>query len=111
MNNFNAGDYVVLLASCDGKDCWHNAMPINHCYQLRLDSSDLRFYVAMDMNGSTTNGWTGDWQGSHYLILGYSFMRLRKATQKEIDIYLLMGPFKVPEISMDRFLKNIWSKD
>jgi len=88
-NVFKAGTYIVLLASCDGKDCWKSSMPINHCYILKRDSHSLDIHIELDAQGSTNNGWSC---GSYY----DSKMKIRAATPEEIAEYDRLGkPYDV----------------
>ncbi len=88
-NVFKAGTYIVLLASCDGKNCWKSSMPINHCYILKRDSHSLDIHIKLDAQGSTINGWSS---GSYY----DSKMKIRAATPEEIAEYDRLGkPYDV----------------
>lgn len=93
-NVFPAGSYVVLLASCNGGNCWSN-MPINHCYKLRNESATNRFYPEVDAKRNTSNGWR--YSGTDNSVLK---LKLRAATPKEIAEYDRLGkPFDVTKMS------------
>jgi hypothetical protein len=92
-NEFNAGDYVVLLSGCDGNNTWLTQMPINYCYKLRLDSNTFKFHPILDINNSPNNGWelvdNENRSTNNKLIL-------RKATKLEEYNYNSFGkPFDV----------------
>ena len=89
MTDCKKGEYVVLLSSCDGQNCWKNSMPENYCYKLKEDSYIDYFIIELDTKGSSTNGWTCNKEFD-------SKLNLRYATTKEIAKYDKLGnPFKV----------------
>ncbi len=81
--DFKKGDYVVLLASCNGGNCW-TSMPVNHVYKLRLDSSIGCFMVEKDKNNKE-NGWSCSYGNNNKLI------RLRQASGHEALLYQMEG--------------------
>lgn len=87
---YKKGEYVVLLASCDGGNCWHDEMPINHVYKLRNKCNKLKFNVELDIRGSKFNGWA---------VTNYnSKLRLRLATFSEKQAYIKnKGPLHMVE--------------
>jgi hypothetical protein len=97
-NKFNAGTYVVLLASSDGKNLWLDDLPVGYCFLLRENSSSNVFKVAKDIKGNCHNGWSCD----------YSFaskLKLRLATVNEINEYnRLDRPFDTVEFN--KFINN-----
>ena len=82
--DFKKGEYVVLLAGCNGGNTWKSNIPINHIYCLREDSHSEYFKVDKDINGSTTNGWSSENYGSGS---GGSKLELRLATEQEIAMF------------------------
>lgn len=91
--DFKKGDYVVLLSSCDGKDCWADSMPQNWCYQLRAQSKINQFDVQKDSNGHS-NGW------SHHDVSSVNKLLLRAATPAEIQTYKALGkPFYIKPVT------------
>jgi len=88
-NKFKKGDYVVLLASCDGGNCWESSLPINYCYRLRDNSNSHNFNVMLDVTDSSTNGWGANDSYD-------SKLNIRAATIKEIGEYDRLGrPYNV----------------
>ena len=97
---YKEGDYIVLLAGCNGKDTW-DSMPINHCYLLKRDSyvndnGVKGFGVEKDLDGNG-NGW------SCYNGYGYRYgLKFRYATQNEIDEYKRLGkPFNITKLPQE----------
>ena len=100
-NVFKAGTYIVLLASCDGKDCWKSSIPINHCYILKRDSHSLDIHIKLDAQGSTINGWSSS---SFY----DSKMKIRAATPEEIAEYDRLGkPYDVTTLGKKDSIEDI----
>lgn len=102
---FKKGDYVVLLASCDGGNCWKSSIPINYCYKLRDNYDNHHFYPELDNKGSDTNGWSASYTYD-------SKMKVRAATAEEISEYKRLGkPYDVTtlvgkEQSMEAILEE-----
>lgn len=93
---FLKGDYVVLLASCDGGDCWQPTIPINHCYRLTKNYKPNSFMIDRDMRGLESNGWSA----SNYP----SKLKVRRATSDEIETYNRLGkPFKVSDVVYESY--------
>jgi hypothetical protein len=85
--NFKKGDYVVLLNSWDGKDCWKD-MPVNYCYRLSKDSNLFDFTIELDIDGYINNGWDAFFEDSK--------LNFRLATNEEINEYIKFNkPFNV----------------
>jgi hypothetical protein len=78
--HFEEGEYVVLLKSCDGANCWHDSFPVDHVYKLRKNADRHQFYPELDTKLSKNNGWWGT--GSYH-----SRMEIRKATESERRAY------------------------
>jgi hypothetical protein len=81
---FNAGDYIVLLKSCDGLNYWRQSLPVDHVYRLKLDYTKLCFFPEVDTTGSRSNGW-----GGHVEYI--SKMAARIATPQEVQAYIDNG--------------------
>lgn len=66
---FKKGEYVVLLASCDGMNCW-SSIPINHVYRLAEDCFNFKFYVEKNIKGSW-DGWSLSRRHHHRMDRGF----------------------------------------
>lgn len=84
--NAKAGDYIVLLTSCNGGDPWEPSIPIGYVYELTSDYSPLNLYVKTRADFRTTKGGDG-WSSSSY----DSRMEIRMATGEEIIAYRKAG--------------------
>lgn len=101
--NYSKGQYVVLLASCDGSNQWHDSMPINFCYKLAKNADINMFYPEKDITGSTTNGWFVTPGGSYESLLSmrlatYTEARQYQKLDKPFDITI---PFQKTELKDD----------
>lgn len=92
--NFNKGDYIVLLHPCSPTAKW-GSIPTNYCYKLREDFSRFHFYVEKDTEDCPSNGWSYMPRGPGDAIeLGH--LKVRAATLEEINEYnRLNQPFDV----------------
>jgi len=79
MNKFKKGDYVILLSSCDGGDCW-SSIPVNYVYKLSSDSDTLCFMIERNKRG-VSDGW------STSPATTLKKLKLRAATWMEIQDY------------------------
>lgn len=99
--NFKAGDYVVLLSTCSGRDlnCWAPSIPINHCYQLSKDCHKGYFFIKKDMKDNSGSGWCcAVWPIPEEL----NNLEVRKATYEEEKEYIrYKKPFKIKELEKD----------
>lgn len=85
-DKFKAGDYVVLLSTCDGDpDVWKHSIPTDTVYQLKTDASISCFNIVEDINGNP-NSWA-----LNEFSLYHSHLKLRHATVAEIDYYKTCG--------------------
>lgn len=103
-NEFKKGDYIVLLTSCDGGNCWSNSIPVNHVYKLKEDYDKKHFYPELDINGSKNNGWHTTKNDNEYK----SRMTARAATAEEIAAYDKEN--KPVHIKYAIPLENEWNK-
>lgn len=86
----SAGEYIVLLTSCDGNDCWSN-IPCGYVYKLKSDYNLLHIFTETKPNGEKGDGWAGP---SSYK----SKMTARMATYQEMIAYERAGkPVKASE--------------
>lgn len=93
---FKKGDYVVLLAGCDGGDTWPNSIPINHCYQLREDGDIFNFFIELDIKGSKSNSWYLSESSINSSDDTNKKLKMRAATVDEIMTYqILERPFHI----------------
>lgn len=100
--NFKKGDYVVLLKSCNGENCWNDQIPENYCYKLSEDSHKHDFYVELDCNGSCNNGWYSTNRDYD------SKLELRYASMLEIEYYnKTNSPFDVRTILSENCFEEI----
>ena len=89
METFKKGDYIVLLTSCNGENCWLHQMPINYCYILNEDYTIYNFNVIKDIE-DRNNGWYSN--PDIYM----SQLKIRKASLEESMEYdRLKKPFDV----------------
>jgi hypothetical protein len=116
-NVFQGGEYVVLLSSCDGRDCWRwrgGGMPENYCYRLADNSETFKFNVVKSLNDKH-NGWVSynrEWDNEEL-----NKLKLRRATPQEISHYKAFDkPFDVRELNIKmkkenyNYLKKIFKK-
>lgn len=96
MEEFEKGDYIVLLSSCDGTNCWMGSIPTDYCYKLSKDSNQYAFSIEEDING-IANGWIGPLEDR--LHVGVDKLDMRYATEDEICEYTRLGkPYRVKEL-------------
>lgn len=86
MNQFKAGEYIVLLNTCleNDKTLWEQSLPCDYVYLLKENFNTYRFYPDKDLKGSRSNGWSLIEASSPH-----TFMRAREATENEILNYKL----------------------
>ena len=90
---YRRGEYVVLLASCDGGNIWKDEMPINYIFKLKNDYNKFNFSIELDIQGSTSNGWTIG--NSDY----YNKLKIRLATLSEKQAYIKNnGPLHIDDV-------------
>lgn len=97
-NEFKAGEYVVLLKSCTGKDNWAPCLAENYVYRLKSDSSNNHFCVEL----RTTEMYTGEDydKGDSWMAKNYpnNQLQIRLATEYEKAEYIkAKRPVKVKE--------------
>lgn len=117
-NVFKAGEYVVLLSSCDGKNCWahHGGWPENYCYELAEDSNSFYLTTVQSTNGYNGNHWGSNAEGKEK-DKEINKLKLRAATSQEIAYYKAYNkPFDVRELYVKKtkenynYLKKIFKK-
>ncbi len=79
-SKFKKGDYVVLIKSATGDNCWEDSIPEGYIYRLSHDSWNKDFSIEKDTTNSATNGWTGITSSDTTILL-------RQATPVEIQAY------------------------
>lgn len=92
---FLSGEFVVMLSSCDGSNCWFDSLPENYCYELDRDSYNgiEGFHVKLDARGKTSNGWSASRSNNPS---GIDKLKFRRATASEILKYQELGkPYDV----------------
>lgn len=102
--NFKKGDYVVLLSSCDGKNCWKGQFSENFCFKLSEDCDDIfSIQIECDESGSL-NGWHAVSDVSNE---GINKLELRFATNREIHEYDRLGkPFDTTNYNQQDYNNN-----
>ena len=100
--NYKKGEYVVLLAGCNGNDTWRDEFPIYHVFRLKEDATNIKFYPELDILGNKQNGWKG---GNPGIYEKTSKMRIRIATVQEYRAYIKnKGPISIDDLeSIDNY--------